>query len=291
MLTTSHRYEAVGHTLAHITARQGAALDVVELPTPLPSPEVALERIAAALTPQTRLLVVDHITSATALVLPIRRIAALAQAHGCLLLVDGAHAPGHLEVRLDHLGADFWTGNLHKWPCAPKGCAVLWVHPRHQAALHPATISNFYGRGFQAEFDWCGTDDPSPWLAAPDAIRLHEDTLGGADFRAANLALAAEAGALLAERLGATPTAGHPDLRCAMSALLLPAPAPAIPHLYGRLQAADIEAVLMPWEGHALLRVSAFSAYNHLAQYERLAEVLAGALAELPPGLSRYAQP
>jgi len=274
ILTTSHRYEAVGHTLTHHAARRGLHLDVVPLPVPLPGPELVLERIAAAITPETRLLVVDQITSATALVLPVRRIAALAAAHGCLLLVDGAHAPGHLELDVPRLGADFWVGNLHKWPCAPKGCALLWVHPDQQETMHPAVISNFYGQGFHAEFDWCGTDDPTPWLCAIDAIDLHERVFGGAGFRARNRALAAEARDLLCTLPGARPVAEDPEMTCALGAVVLERPAG---DLYARLSAQRFEVPVIPWGEQTIIRVSAFSAYNHRDQYAALTEAIRSA--------------
>lgn len=271
LLTTSHRYEAVGHTLAYAAKRRGLVVDTVPLPVPLPGPEIVLERLAAAITDRTKLLVVDQITSATALVLPVRRIAALAAAHGIPLLIDGAHAPGHLELSVSTIGADFWVGNLHKWPCAPKGCALLWAHPRHHGTLHPAVVSNFYGQGYHAEFDWCGTEDPSPWLCATDAIRLHETVFGGAAFRAANRALASEARDILCALPGARPVAEDDEMTCALAAVLLDRPAG---DLYDQLSARGFEVPVIAWGEQTIIRVSAFSAYNHTEQYTRLAEAV-----------------
>jgi isopenicillin-N epimerase len=271
ILTTSHRYEAVGNTLAHSASRRGLHLDVVDLPVPLSGPDIVLERLAAAITERTRLIVVDQITSATALVLPVRRIAALAAARGCLLLVDGAHAPGHLELSVASIGADFWVGNLHKWPCAPKGAALLWVNREHHGDIHPAVISNFYGQGFHAEFDWCGTDDPSPWLCAVDAISLHEKVFGGADFRADNRALARAARDLLCEATGARPVAEDDEMTCALGAAILDRPAG---DLYAQLVARGFEVPVIEWGEQTIVRMSAFSAYNHIDQYAQLAKAV-----------------
>lgn len=272
ILTTTHCYTAVRHALTHTARRRGLAVDVADIPLPLSGPDVILERLEDAITPDTRLIVVDQITSASALVLPVRRIAALARAHGCLLFVDGAHAPGHIPLEVSTIGAHFWTGNMHKWPCAPKGCALLWVHPDLQDQIHPAVISNFYGEGFQAEFDWCGTDDPTPWLCATDAIHLHENIFGGAAFRAQNIALAATAVEILCEALGCTPVTEQPEMSCALGAVLLDRPCGS---LYDDLSAAGFEILASPWGDQTILRVSAFSAYNEREQYVRLAAKLA----------------
>ena len=278
ILTTSHRYEAVGNTLEHYCRRTGAVLDVVEIPFPLSDPGEVTTRLIDALTPQTRLLVVDQICSMTALVLPVAEIAAAARAAGCLTFVDGAHVPGHLELDVAAIGADFWVGNLHKWPCSPKGAALLWVHPAHHSHIHPSVISLRYGEGLHREFDWCGTDDPTPWLASTAALDMHE-ALGGAAFRKANIDLAAQAADLLCGRLGFIPGAAHPALRCAMSAMLMPAPAEAYERIYQGLLKRNIECFVKPWHERTLVRVSAFSAYNDIEQYS----VLADALAELLP--------
>ncbi|MFT5683689.1 MAG: isopenicillin-N epimerase, partial [Myxococcota bacterium] len=271
---TDHRYEAVGHTLEHTAQRAGASLDVVEIPFPLDDPQVITDRLIDAITPRTRLLVVDHISSMTALVMPVAEIAAAAREKGCIVLVDGAHAPGHIPLSLTDLGADFWVGNLHKWPCAPKGSAVLWAAPEHHDILHPSVISLRYGQGLHREFDWCGTDDPTPWLASTAALDHHAD-LGGPVFEAANIALSKAAADLLCDRLDLQHGAGHPALRCAMAAMLLPTTADDAERIYQGLLAADIECFVLPWKDRALLRISAFSAYNRIEQYGVLAEALA----------------
>jgi isopenicillin-N epimerase len=121
------------------------------------------------------LAIVDHVTAGSALVLPIAAMAALCRRHGVAVLVDGAHAVGAIAVDLPAIGADWYTGNLHKWGWAPRSSALLWVDPQRQAQLHPTTISWGLDKGFTEQFDWVGTRDPTPWLAAPAGLALMQE--------------------------------------------------------------------------------------------------------------------
>src|SRR6185436_14006579 len=123
----------------------------------------------------TRVAIVDHITSQSALVLPLREIAAVCRAHGVPVLVDGAHAPGAIALDVPALGVDWYTGNLHKWAYAPRGCAFLWAAPERQAGLHPPVVSWGLDGGLAAEFDWTGTRDPSAFLALPAALEFRRE--------------------------------------------------------------------------------------------------------------------
>jgi isopenicillin-N epimerase len=271
-LTTSHRYGAVGVAMATIAARRGATVKTVEIPFPPPDPEEVVALIRAAIGPRTRGVVVDAITSPTALRLPFEEIVGVAQAAGAWVLVDGAHTPGHLDVDLDKTGADFWTGNLHKWLCAPRGCALLHVARRWQPLIRPTIPSHDHETGFQASFDWVGTDDPTPWLAAPAALDWHE-AQGGAAFRARNLALCAEGASIVAEALGvADPRDRHPAFRLAMCTL--PTPGFDANHLHAALRDRGIEVPCPPWSGASWIRISAFSAYNRPEHYVALARAL-----------------
>src|SRR5690606_27938063 len=129
--------------------------------------DAAIAAIEGALSGATRLLVVDHVASHSAIVLPLAAIAACARARGVAVLVDGAHGPGMLDLDIPALGVDWYVGNCHKWLMAPKGAGLLWAAPERQAGLHPAVISHGYGEGLAKEFGWTGTRDPSAWLAVP----------------------------------------------------------------------------------------------------------------------------
>ena len=204
----SHVYGAVRNTVRYVSERTGARVVEAAVPFPRPSADAIVANLAAALTKRTRIAVLDHITSSSALVLPLQRMVEVCHAAGVPVLVDGAHGPGQVTLDLTALGADWYSGNCHKWLCAPKGSAFLHARADRQEDLHPVTISHGLGGGFLAEFDWTGTWYPSAYLAVRDAIEFH-GRLGGAALRARNAALAAEGATLIAGRLGTETGAGN----------------------------------------------------------------------------------
>jgi len=172
LLTTSHVYGAIRKTLRYVADRCGAHVIEVNVQAPLAGPRDVVSAIEAQLTDRTKFVVVDHVTSPTALVYPVKEIAKLCTSRGIDILIDGAHAPGMLDLDIASIGATYYIGNLHKWVCAPKGAGFIWVAPSHQADIHPTVISHHYTEGFAEEFSWQGTRDFSPWLAAAEAIRF-----------------------------------------------------------------------------------------------------------------------
>ena len=175
ILITDHSYGTVGLTAEYVAGRTGARVVTLALPFPSTTPEKVIAAFEAAVTPRTRLAVVDHVTAPSALVLPVAEIASRLRARGVAVLVDGAHALGALPVDIPKLGVDFYTGNLHKWAMAPRPCAILWASPPRQKDLHPVAISWGYGKGMSAEFDMLGTRDATMWLAAPEGIAFMRD--------------------------------------------------------------------------------------------------------------------
>ena len=141
VLTTDLEYGACDETWAYLVGKAGAK--VVRMPVELPvdDPVAVVEAVWAGVTPRTRVLYLSHITSGTALTLPIGELCRRARATGILSVIDGAHAPGHVPVDLDALGADVYTGNLHKWLSAPKGSGMLYVRPEHQAWMESTIVS------------------------------------------------------------------------------------------------------------------------------------------------------
>ena len=199
ILLTSLGYGAITNVASYVARRQGATVRTVSIPPATERPEDVVEAIDAALGDRTRLAIVDHIASDSALLLPVAEVAALCRARGVPIFVDGAHAPGAIALDLPAIGADWYVGNLHKWAWAPRSTAILWVRPELQAALHPPVISWGLDQGFTTEFDLVGTRDPSAWLAAPAALELLAE-FGAEEVRAYNHELAFLAGDRLAKR-------------------------------------------------------------------------------------------
>jgi isopenicillin-N epimerase len=290
LLVTDHEYNATRNAVDFVARRTGAAVVVVHVPFPLASPDEVVEAVLAAITPRTRLAVLDHVTSPTGLVLPVAELAAALAERGVELLVDGAHGPGMLPLQVPALGVTYYTGNCHKWLCAPKGAAFLWVRRDRQAQVRPCVISHGANQPlrkrsrFQMEFDWTGTDDPTAWLVVPAAIRFLGALLPGGwpELMARNHALAQAARRLLCEVLGA-PGPCPESMLGSLASVPLPdlaagTPLPEHGHdplndLLEREYGIVAPVIFWPSPPRRLLRVSA-QAYNTLDQYHRLAEIL-----------------
>ncbi|RYE87093.1 MAG: aminotransferase class V-fold PLP-dependent enzyme [Hyphomicrobiales bacterium] len=276
ILMHSQIYGAVLKTAHHVAGRTSAVLTSAELPFPDPTREGIVAAFAAAITPRTRIVIIDHIVSPSALILPVAEIAALAKAAGALALVDGAHGPANVPIDLKTLGVDFYVGNCHKWLMAPKGAGFLWSAPAHQPWLHPNIISHGYLAGFLAEFDWTGTRDWSAALAVPAAIAFHRE-LGGPALMAANRDLAWEAAGLLSAHWD-TPIAAAPDFFGAMALIGAPITGDTSPErihdLRRRLRLRGADAPIMEVGDRLWIRISA-QAYNRIEDYEKLAGLVA----------------
>ncbi|MFU8802282.1 MAG: aminotransferase class V-fold PLP-dependent enzyme [Bradymonadaceae bacterium] len=281
LLTTDHAYGACKNALDYVAHKAGARVVVAPLPFPLTSSDEIVDAVLGAVTPKTKLALLDHITSPTALILPVARLIEELERLGVDTLIDGAHAPGMIPLQVDSLGATYYTGNFHKWTCAPKGAAFLHVRDdrlnevRPLAISHGATFAAPNRSRFHLEFDWTGTDDFTPYLCVPEAIRFMRSLIPGGwpTIMYRNHELATQARLLLADRLGLTlpcPT----DLLGSMAALPLSNGDPEA------LQDAlfkdhGIEVPIIPWPTpqSRLLRVSA-QLYNTLEHYEALADAL-----------------
>ena len=174
ILLTNHNYGATLRVAQFVARERGASVRVAEVPYPTFDAQVLVDSVRKALTPRTRVAVLDHVTSESALVFPLTELVRLCRDRGVPVLVDAAHAPGMLPIDLSTLGVDWYTANPHKWACSPRSCGFLWAAPHRQAELHPPVISWGLDQGFAAEFDWTGTRDVSAWLAAPEGWRFLE---------------------------------------------------------------------------------------------------------------------
>jgi len=269
-------YGAVTIAARLVTRERGATLRIVEMPYPLRESGAIVDAFVSALTPRTKLVVADHITAQTALVLPIAAIAAACHARGVPLLVDGAHAPGSIAVDIPAIGADWYSANLHKWAHAPRSCGILWAKPEHQATLHHPIISWGSGHGFHAEFEHQATCDPTSYLAAPEGIELLREWGFGAVLAYMH-GLAREAAGILTDRWGTTLDVPD-DTIGAMVTVPLPEAAGTTTDEATRLRLAllvedKIEVQLHAWRGRLWTRVSA-QVYNDRSDLVRLAEAV-----------------
>jgi isopenicillin-N epimerase len=277
ILLTDHAYGAIRNAATFAASARGGRVATVRLPFPVASRQSIVEAVSEALTPRTRLAIVEHITSESALVLPIGEIAARCHDRGVAVLVDGAHAPGTVPLDLPALGVDWYVGTLHKWAWAPRGCGFLWASRKQQAALHPLVISWGLGRGFAAEFDWVGTSDPSAYLTAPDAIAFMQE-LGADAVRRHNHGLAWAAGRHLSAAWGSEIGVDESMIGC-MVTVALPGRAGATERDAGALRDAllfedGIEVQLHAWGGRLWVRVS-MQVYNEIDDVERLRAAIA----------------
>lgn len=276
ILITDQTYGAVRNTVLHIASRTGAKVVEVSWPFPTIDPTQVTAAIAAGLSERTRIAVLDHITSPTALVLPIADMVRAAKEAGALVLVDGAHGPGQVPIDLSTLGADWYTGNCHKWLCAAKGCGFLWTAPEHRAAMHPTVISHGYGQGYVAEFDWVGTRDATAQFSLPEALSFRE-ALGDEAVRRYNRDLVLAASDALAEAWG-TEVGAAPALVGSMRCVRLPdgfsATAEGAQALRDRLM--DEFRIQVPIRDHGGALWARLSAqiYNAPDDYDRLRDAI-----------------
>jgi isopenicillin-N epimerase len=294
LLTDDHEYNATINAMRAVAARDGARVVVAPVPFPIAGPEVVLDAVLGAVTDRTRLVVVSHVTSPSALIFPVAELVAELDGRGIDTLVDAAHAPGMLAVDVGALGAAYWTGNGHKWLCGPKGSAVLWVRADRRGLIHPLVVSHganapLAGRTrFRHEFDWVGTSDPTGFLTLPAAIdwMAMQAPGGWPAIMASNHALALDARDRLSAALGIEPPA--PDSMLGSMATLpldwLPAEDDAAAAFGRRLEAEErIQVPVGVWPVPAgrtdgvrptvAVRVSA-QRYNEPADYDRLAAAL-----------------
>lgn len=283
VVVTDHVYNAVRNTLLHHLESAGARLTVVPIGLPVSNSAAIAADVVGAISERTRLVCIDHVASVSGVVFPVAEIAAGAANKGVDTLVDGAHAPGMLDLDVPATGAAYYVGNCHKWLCAPKGAAFIWARQDKQDGLHPTVISHDLGKGFTAEFDKIGTRDASAWLAVPAALAFHEQQ-GGQALRQRNRAVAVEAAERLAARFG-TRTGAPPAMFGSLATVELPGRLAADRPTAEALKAAlwerhRAEVHIMPFAGALWLRLSV-QAYNDLDECLAIAPMLEAAIAAM----------
>ncbi len=285
IVTTDHEYAALDKTLAYVTQRTGARIVVAKIPLPLVSEEQFTQALLDSMTPKTRVLFISHITSPTALRFPIENIVAHCRENGIITVIDGAHTPGHIPLDLDALGADFYSGNFHKWLMTPKGSAFLHARRNMQSILDPLVISHgwtatikepgatgaFGNSPFLDTLEVQGTRDPSAFLSGPAAIafRREHDWDGVARQCAA---LARQTAERVSELTGlpllSTPEFSAPQ----MAAMTLPA-CDVETVQSTLLERYSIEIPVFSWQDRHIARLSV-QGYNSPEQMDRLVGAL-----------------
>lgn len=287
ILTTNHEYNACRNALDFIASRTGARVVVAKVPFPIDSPQQIVAAVIERVSAKTRLALLDHITSQTGLIFPIQELAKELQQRGVDTLVDGAHAPGMISLDLREIGATYYSGNCHKWLCAPKGAAFLYVRRDKQSEIRPLTISHGTNSPrtdksrFQLEFDWTGTDDPTAYMCVPEAIAFMGSLLPGGwtELRQQNHQLVLQGRRLLCEALEVQPLCPK-EMIGSMAVVPMPTTWENRDFMSIHDELFDkfgIQVQVMPWQEkpRLLVRISA-QIYNTLEQYEYLAKVLKG---------------
>jgi isopenicillin-N epimerase len=297
VVVLDHAYNAARNAFVTVAAAAGARVVTAALPFPGTAPGDATAAILDAVTRRTRLVMLDHVTSPTALVLPVADIVAALDERGIDALIDGAHAPGMIEVDLDGIGAAYYTANCHKWMSAPKGSAFLHVRRDRQARIRPLAISHGANSTrtdrsrFRLEHDWTGTLDPSAWLAVPDAIAFGAGLVPGGwhELRDRGHRLALTGRVRLAEVLG-TELPAPDEMIGSMASVPMreadPGERPAAEleedAVHAALLAAGVQVAIAPWprdpQGGPWRRLVRFSCppYVDIGDLDRLADALAG---------------
>lgn len=280
LLTTDHEYNASRNALEMAAQISGAKVVVAPVPFPVDSAEQIVAAVLARVSSRTRLVLLDHVTSQTGLIFPLQSLIRNLTQQGIEVLIDGAHAPGMVRLDLEELGATYYSGNCHKWLCAPKGAAFLYVQPDRQERIRPLVISHGANSArtdrsrFHLEFDWVGTDDPTPYLCIPAAIQFMETLLPGGwpALMQHNHATVVQAREALCQTLGV-----HPPCPASMlgSMAVIPLPTGSPEQLQTALFHQKIEVPIIPWprSPHRLIRISA-QIYNSQADYDGLSTVL-----------------
>jgi isopenicillin-N epimerase len=286
VLATDHEYGAAERAWQFVCERKGARYVRQPVPVPCASAEEVVEAVWAGVTPRTRVLFLSHVTSPTALILPVAPLVRRAREVGILSVVDGAHTPGQIPLDLRALGADYYAANCHKWLCAPKGSAFLYARREAQERLVPLVVSWGWRSErpgtsrFVDEQEVQGTRDVAPFLAVPAAISFLERHDWPAVRRRCHALLGAARRAV-GNLTGLPPLSPDADEWYAqMASLPLPLPPGAGPALQRRLyEEFAVEVPLVTWGGQTFVRVSV-QGYNSRAD---IAALVAALRALLPP--------
>jgi len=279
VLASDHEYGALDRTWRFLARKNGFRYRNQPTTNPIRNTDGFIEEFWSGVTPATRVIFLSHISSPTAIIFPVEAICRRAREAGILTIIDGAHAPGQIPLALDDLGADIYSGNLHKWLCAPKGSAFLYAHPEVQHLVEPLVVS----WGWESEFpgpsrfideqEWTGTRDLSPFLAVPAAIR-YQQQYDWPQVRARCHAILQDALQRISRQYDLPLL--HPDTPewyAQMGTAQLPPQTDLVALKVRLYEEHRIEVPLIEWNGHKLVRIS-IQAYNTPAHVDGLLDAL-----------------
>lgn len=291
ILMTNHGYNACNNAVAVSARKASAEVVTVDIPLPVVDDELIVTAILSRVSEKTALVVLDHVTSPTGLIFPVRDVIDALEPE-IPVLVDGAHAPGMIPVDLSDLGASYYTANCHKWMCAPKGSGFLYVAPLHREQTYAAVVSHGLNDAwpgdqshFQSQFDWTGTHDPSAWFSIPAALTVMQEhhREGWDGIRLSNHQLVLDGRRIITEALG-TEVLAPDDMIGSIASISLPPLDDESADIFDPLMIElrhkwNIEVPVFTWpdSDHRLLRISA-QQYNKAEDYELLADALTAEL-------------
>ena len=279
VLSTDHEYGALDNAWRYMARQRGFTYINHPIRTPMTTREAFVENLWEGVTPRTKVIFISHITSPTALVWPVELVCARARREGILTVIDGAHAPGQLPLKLDEIGADFYVGNLHKWACAPKGTAILYARPEVQHLVDPVIIGWPWqgepadAKHYQNYVEGLGTRDMCGFLAVPEALRFMREH-NWDQVRAECHELATYAQRRVCELSGRPPLHPIDDTSWFSQMCVAPLPDTDLGKLATRLyEHYRIETAMGGWNGNLRIRIS-IQAYLNQADVDRLVEAI-----------------
>jgi len=293
ILVPNHAYQACRNSIDFVAQRSGATVVVVPIPFPIDSPQTVIDVMKSARTERTKLVMIDTVTSPTGLRMPFEELTSFFENQGVEVLLDAAHGIGMIPLDLETLGASYVTSNCHKWLCAPKGTAFLYVREDKQNKIQPLTISHGHTfplgntTRFRHEFDWTGTQDISGWCALPAVIEEMAKLVDGGweAIMQHNHDLALQGRDILCERLGIEQPCPDEMIAC-ISTIRLPGEIPSkekmhepdpLHHILSEKYNIQVPVWSWPSPAGRYLRISA-QLYNSIEQYEQLADALVNEL-------------
>lgn len=275
VLTTDHEYNAVNNTWQLNCDRQGAVYKQQPIPLPIEDPMDVVDQLWAGVTDKTKVISISHITSPTALIFPVEEICHRAREAGIITVIDGAHAPGQIDLDMEAIGADYYCGNAHKWLSSPRGAAFLYARPERQDALEPLSISHGWNQTdseasqFLSYLSITGTDDYASYLSVPDAIDFHQQN-NWPDVRVACKKLLQDTESRILA-LSGFPSISPDSMYAQLRAIPIKGSVSDYAHLWEKHK---IIVPILEWNGHTFVRIS-IQAYNGPKDVDHLIDALA----------------